>query len=426
LRILWVKANRILPVTSGGDIRSYHIARHLARLHELVFLSYYDGERDPTYEADLKSHFPSSVSIATGKPQSRTVARGLDYIRRVPSRLPYAVGRFHSAPVQNAVQSYFDQRRFDVAVCDFLDAAVNFPAALSVPSVLFEHNVESQIWRRHAETNSNPLKRRVYELEFKKMARFERQSVMRFHHVIAVSERDRSLMETWVEGARITVVPTGVDLAQFHPDSSAKPDRNVIFVGAMDWEPNVDAMEYFCAEIWPLILGQMPEAKLRIVGRNPLERVHRLASESVEVTGRVPDVRGHLREAAVVVVPLRIGGGTRLKIYEAMAAGRAVVSTAIGAEGLDVHHGRDIVLANSPRSFADAVLTLLRDENLRKKYEAAARELARKYDWSGIALKFAQVLERVAASSPAVESRSRSGTGMQENVGGGAEAACKH
>jgi glycosyltransferase involved in cell wall biosynthesis len=200
----------------------------------------------------------------------------------------------------------------------------------------------------------------------------------------------------------------------------------VIFVGAMDWEPNVDAMEYFCAEIWPLVLGQMPEAKLRIVGRNPVDRVRRLASDSVEVTGRVPDVREHLREAAVVVVPLRVGGGTRLKIYEAMAAGRAVISTAVGAEGLDVHHGRDIVLANSPRSFADAVLTLLRDENLRNKYEGAARELARKYDWSGIALKFAQVLERVAASSPAIENRGRSETEMQENVGGGTDAACKH
>ncbi|MBO0910812.1 MAG: glycosyltransferase [Acidobacteria bacterium] len=426
MRILWVKANRILPVTSGGDIRSYHIARHLSRDHDLVFLSYYDGERDLSYEDQLRSHFPSSVAIATGKSPSRSLARTLDYIGRLPSRLPYAVGRFSSSAVQSAVQNSFDQRRFDVAVCDFLDAAVNFPAQLSVPSVLFEHNVESEIWRRHAATNSNPLKRRVYDLEFKKMARFECQSVMKFHHVIAVSERDRSLMEMWVEGSRITVVPTGVDFSQFPAESTARPGRNVVFVGAMDWEPNVDAMEYFCAEIWPLVLGQVPEAKLRIVGRNPLERARRLASESVEVTGKVPDVGEHLREAAVVVVPLRIGGGTRLKIYEAMAAGRAVVSTAVGAEGLDVHHGRDIVLANSPRSFADAVLTLLRDGNLRRKYEVAARELARKYDWSGIAVKFAQVLERVATSSQAANSRPRSATEMQANVGGGAETACKH
>ena len=425
MRILWVKANRILPVTSGGDIRSYHIARHLAQRHDLVFLSYYDGERDPVYEDQLKTHFPSSMAVATGKPRSRSFVRGLDYIRRLPSRLPYAVGRFASSAVESAVQSAFDQRRFDVAVCDFLDAAVNFPASLAIPSVLFEHNVESEIWRRHAATDSNPLKRRIYQLEFQKMARFERESVQRFHHVIAVSEHDQSLMEMWVEGSRITVVPTGVDLAQFRPDSNAKPGSNLLFVGAMDWEPNVDAMEYFSAEIWPLVLAQMPEAKLRIVGRDPVERVRRLASQSVEITGRVPDVCEHLREAAVVVVPLRIGGGTRLKIYEAMAAGRAVVSTAVGAEGLDVNHGRDIVLANTPRSFADAVLTLLRDENLRKKYEVAARELARKYDWSGIALKFAQVLERVASPGAAVRGRARTQTEMRENVGGGAEAACK-
>src|SRR5205823_2264202 len=134
----------------------------------------------------------------------------------------------------------------------------------------------------------------------------------------------------------------------------------------------------------------------RIVGRSPGERVRRLESTSVEVTGRVPDVAQHLREATVVAVPLRIGGGTRLKIYEAMAAGKAIVSTTVGAEGLEVHHGRDIVLADEPQSFADAVLTLLRDENCRRTYEVAAAELASKYDWSVITNKFAQALQSVS------------------------------
>jgi glycosyltransferase involved in cell wall biosynthesis len=161
----------------------------------------------------------------------------------------------------------------------------------------------------------------------------------------------------------------------------------------MDWEPNVDAVEYFCAGIWPLIRVKVPAARFRIVGRNPVRRVQRLASDSVEVTGSVPSIVDHLRESAVVVVPLRVGGGTRLKIYEAMAAGKAVVSTSIGAEGLDVHHDEDIVLADEPEAFASAVAMLLDNLELRHRYERAAAAVAAKYDWGVIAGRFAQVLE---------------------------------
>src|SRR5205823_7796812 len=132
----------------------------------------------------------------------------------------------------------------------------------------------------------------------------------------------------------------------------------VMFVGAMDWEPNVDAVEHFCREIWPSVQAGAPAARFRIVGRNPDRRVQKLESSSIEVTGRVPSVVDHLREAAVVVVPLRVGGGTRIKIYEAMATGKAVVSTTVGAEGLDVHHGQDIVLSDKPKEFAESVVRL--------------------------------------------------------------------
>jgi glycosyltransferase involved in cell wall biosynthesis len=399
VKILWVKANKLLPVHSGGDIRSYNIARQLARRYELTFFSYYDGPRDLEYERQLEEKLPGAVCVATGKESSSKLARTADYLAHAPSPLPYAIGRFLNKQVQEKLAQWFEQRSFDVAVCDFLDAAVNFPAQLSIPSVLFQHNVETEIWRRHASTASNPVKRKLYKFEFNKMLRYERQTVRRFPHVIAVSENDRSLMEACVEGARITVVPTGVDLQEYQPDFSRKPHLPVVmFVGAMDWEPNVDAMEYFCGQIWPLVLKQHPSAKLRIVGRNPDERVRRLAAPSIEITGRVPSVAEHLREAALVVVPLRIGGGTRLKIYEAMAAGKAVVSTSIGAEGLDVRSGRDIVLADDPATFCDAVTTLLRDENLRGKYEVAAAEQAAKYDWPAVGREFAHQLELVTSS----------------------------
>jgi polysaccharide biosynthesis protein PslH len=415
MRILWVKADKLLPVQNGGNIRTYHVLRYLSARHELTFYSYYAGAPDPYYERELQRQLPGSVAVCTGKRELSGAARGVDYLSHLSAHPPYAVSRFADAAVRKQISTWFREQRFDVAVCDFLDAAVNFPGSLNLPSVLFQHNVESEIWRRHAATAGNPAKKMMYGMEFRKMLRYERAAVCKFQHVIAVSENDRSLMTKWVDGDRVTVVPTGVDLAEYRPhvapsDSArsdlAASDPNaaaplVTFVGAMDWEPNVDGVEYFCSEVWPSIRAEVPQARLRIVGRNPDRRVQKWASESIEVTGRVPSVVEHLHQSAVVIVPLRIGGGTRLKIYEAMATAKAVVSTTIGAEGLDVHHGRDIMLADDARSFAQAVIMLLRDPALRRRYEKAAAETAARYDWPAIGERFSEILQAV------VEKKSR-------------------
>jgi polysaccharide biosynthesis protein PslH len=406
LRILWVKANKILPAHSGGDIRSYQILRRLASIHELVFFSYYNGERDTEYEADLARQFPRSVCLCTGKRGLNSVGRGLDYLVRMATPVPYAVSRFESVRVQEKLKTWFEEKHFDVAVCDFLDAMVNFPSRLAIPTILFQHNVESEIWRRHAVAERNPVKKLLYQVEFKKMLSYEQSVVRTVHHIVAVSEHDRYLMSEWTDSARITVVPTGVDLQQYRPGpASGAINPLVLFVGAMDWEPNVDAVEYFCRDIWPAIQAKVPAARFRITGRNPARRVQKLASSSVEVTGSVPSIVDHLRESAVVVVPLRVGGGTRLKIYEAMATGKAVVSTSVGAEGLDVHHGQDIVLADGPVAFAGAVTALLQDVELRRRYERGAAALAAKYDWTAIGDKFAQVLEMVTGTESRDSSR---------------------
>ncbi|MFY9561011.1 MAG: glycosyltransferase [Terriglobales bacterium] len=397
MRILWVKADKLLPVESGGNIRTYHILRYLSARHELRFYSYYGGGKDEVYERELAQHLPGSVAVCTGKRELSGIARGLDYLAHLSAQPPYAVSRFACFQVQEQLRTWFREQRFDVAVCDFLDAAVNFPGRLTIPSVLFQHNVESEIWRRHAATAGNPVKKMMYGMEFRKMQRYEQIEVRKFHHVVAVSESDRALMTQGGDGDRITVVPTGVDLGEYRPaPKAAEPAPLVTFVGAMDWEPNVDGVEYFASEIWPAIKAEVPEAHLRLVGRNPDRRVQKWASDSIEVTGRVPSVVEHLRQSAVVIVPLRIGGGTRLKIYEAMATAKAVVSTTIGAEGLDVHHGRDIMLADDARSFAQAVIMLLRDRELRRRYEKAAAETAARCDWPAIGERFGEVLRSVA------------------------------
>jgi glycosyltransferase involved in cell wall biosynthesis len=404
--VLWVKAGKLLPVDTGGKIRSFNILRRLARDHELTLISYYGGRRDRDYEAALPKQFPRSQIVFTAAADSDGFRGVLDYLYRLPRLAPYSVSKFTHPSVRKLIARQLSGAQFDVAICDFLAASLNFPLnftlnypeKLPIRCVLFQHNVESSLWQRMATTESHPLRKLAYILESARMSRYERRTLARFHHIIAVSENDRQQMLEMCPACEITVVPTGVDTQQFPvaPPSSATPPR-IVFTGSMDWEPNIDAVEYFCGQIWPRILAEFPDAIFQIVGRNPFAKVQRLASPSVQVTGTVPSVTDYLRDASVVVVPLRIGGGTRLKIYEAMAMGKALVSTSIGAEGLSFENGRDLLLADDASSFADAILLLLRDAQVRRKFEQAAVQLAAQFDWSVVAGQFSEVLQRIAS-----------------------------
>lgn len=400
MRVLWVKGGKLLPVDTGGKIRSYNLLRFLAKDHEVTLLSYYGGRRDPDYESSLPKELPGSQTLYTAAPDSNAIERGLDYLYRLPRPAPYAVSKFTHSAVRATVSDWLSSRRFDVAVCDFLSASSNFPARSLTPCVLFQHNVESSLWQRMAASESNPIKKLSFAIESAKMTRYERVTLGRFHHIIAVSEHDRQQMLRMDPGCEITVVPTGVDTHKFNvaPPASANPPR-VVFTGSMDWEPNIDAVDYFCSQIWPRIRKEFPNAVFQIVGRNPFPRVLRLASDTIQVTGTVPSVAEYLEKASVVVVPLRIGGGTRLKIFEAMAMGKSVISTSIGAEGLEVQSGRDLVLADDASSFANAVLLLLHDDMRRRSLEQSAVQLAAQYDWSRVVLQFADVLSKVAGAS---------------------------
>ena len=402
VRLLWVKASKLFPVDTGGKIRSVNILRRLAKTHELTLISYYGGQRDPDYEAALPREFPRAQVVWTGIADAQGLRGVLDYAYRLPRLEPYSISKFTHPAVQKLVASQLSSGQIDVGICDFLHPTMNFPQRLPIPCVLFQHNVEAALWRRMAATETNPIRKISYTLEAVRMSRYERRTLARFHHIIAVSENDRQQMLEMDPTCEITVVPTGVDTQEFQvaPPSSITPPR-VVFTGSMDWEPNIDAVEYFCMQIWPRVLGEFPDAIFQIVGRHPFAKVQRLASKSVQVTGTVPSVTDYLRDATVVVVPLRIGGGTRLKIYEAMAMGKALVSTSIGAEGLTFQNGRDLLLADDATAFAEAILLLLRDAQARRRFEVAAAQLAAQFDWSVVTRQFSYVLQHVLESAAA-------------------------
>ena len=393
MKILWVKPGKLLPLDSGGQLRTYNILRCLAAEHDLTYLSYYGGLRDEAYESEILKHLPGTVTLYTGAPDTTPLERYFDYLRRFPQLAPYPVTKFTDSRVRKLVTNWFEEKRFDVAVCDFLASSLNFPHNLTTPTALFQHNVETVLWKRKAEVEVEFMERVISKIEYRKMRRFEPEQVRRFHHVIAVSDVDRDGMSSMVTPERISVVPTGVDLKKFQYDPNLHPaGHDVVFTGSMDWEANIDGVEFFCKEVWPLVLAQVPAAKFLIVGRRPNQRVKDLASANVEVTGTVPAIEEYLRRASVFVVPLRIGGGTRIKIYEGMAVGKATVSTTIGAEGLDVTHGKDIILADDPSAFSNAIVSFLQHEALRRRFEAAAAATAQKYDWPVITRQFVEVL----------------------------------
>jgi glycosyltransferase involved in cell wall biosynthesis len=327
----------------------------------------------------------------------------LDAATHVVRPLPYAVGKYRSLELRQRLETLLATGRFDLVVCDFLAPIANVPRSLPCPSVLFTHNVEAEIWRRHAETARSPLRKALLATQWRRMVSLERDAVRRFDLVLAVSDTDRrTLLQAYGPLRQpVHVVPTGVDAAYFAEVTAVVRPRHLVFTGSMDWLPNEDGMLYFVRDILPLIRHEEPSATLSIVGRAPTPAVVKLGSEyGIEVTGRVDDVRPHMAQAAVYIVPLRIGGGTRLKIFEAMAMGKPVVSTTIGAEGLPVTSGSDVLVADSPSAFAHAVVRLFRSEGERTRIGQAARRLvAEQYDWSAVFGHLEQALEAAAGRS---------------------------
>jgi polysaccharide biosynthesis protein PslH len=398
MRILWLNANLLLPLDKGGKLRTWHLMRHLAARHEITYLAFAHPLALEDYGNGMRQVCAELITVPrrdTSKASARFYG---SVLKHLADPVPYAVAQYRSAAYRRALESLIAAGRFDRIVCDFLVPAVNLPRGLPCPSALFTHNVEAEIWRRHAETATGSLRQRLYRTQWKRMLRFEGRTLARFDRVLAVSDADRDTFQHLYPrqvAAPISVIPTGVDTAYFAPatDASVSP-RHLVFLGSMDWLPNEDGVLDFCRSVLPLIRQAEPDVTLSIVGRSPTPAVRRLADDpSIEVTGRVDDVRPHLQAAAVSVVPLRIGGGTRLKIFEAMAAGTAVVSTTVGAEGLPLEPGRHLLVADDAVSFAHAVVALLRDPARRRAMEDAARTfVTARYDWASVAGEFEQAL----------------------------------
>jgi polysaccharide biosynthesis protein PslH len=416
VHILWIKTELLHPVDKGGRIRTYQMLRELRRQHRVTYLTLDDGTASADAVERATEYCHEVVRVPFRTRSKRTASFYLELLGNVFSRLPYAIAKYRVPELEARVRELVARGGVDVVVCDFLFPSINVPSDLGVPTVLFQHNVEAAIWERHTAVAANPLTKRYMAEQWRRMRAFEGAECRRFDHVVAVSKEDCAALAAQYGLPSVSEVPTGVDIDYFRP--SGRTDRapaELVFTGSMDWLPNEDGIGWFCEEILPRIRAEIPDAALKIVGRSPSKPVRDLAERfaNVEVTGSVPDVRPYMERATAFVIPLRVGGGTRLKVYEAMGMEIPIVSTTIGAEGLPVRDGEDIVIADSPQDFANATVRLLRDRPEAARVAAtAATRVRAEFGWSEAARRFAEICAGVGSRGSGIGGR-RSGIGVR-------------
>jgi len=371
--------------------------KELKRKHRITFVTLDDGLAGAAARTQAEEYCNELVCVPHRQREKFTLGFYAELLLNLGSPKPYAVNKYESPLMTGEIVERTQKGEFEVLICDFLAPAGNVPPNLPIPTILFQHNVEAMIWKRHYEMQSNVIKKAYLFGQWRKMRSFEERTCRRFGCVVAVSPEDREQMREMYSLLNVFDVPTGVDIDFFRPRTKETVSaHNVVFTGSMDWLPNEDAIRYFTGQIMPLIRKAIPDFTLTVVGRNPYPGLIELTTRdpSIIVTGRVEDVRPYMERAAAYVVPLRIGGGTRLKIFEAMAMEKAIVSTSIGAEGLPVKDGVDLLLADTPETFADSVVRLLCDPAAAGALgRHAAARVREQFGWQRVAESFAEICE---------------------------------
>jgi glycosyltransferase involved in cell wall biosynthesis len=397
MRILLALPGPLFPADTGGKIRTLNIFSRLVKSAEVHAVSFADPLLDTPAIATMSAMFASYTPVFRSEVRKYSARFYREVIANQFVSLPYFLAKCSHSHFRSVVQELLRGKHFDLLFCDFLQTAAPLLNCAFAPKVVFEHNVEFLLRRRKWEVERNPLRKFIFGSEWRKTRTIEAAVCRSFDHLIAVSPEDQRVLQHEFGIEDVSILPAGVDTDFFSPRESQSDPGRIVFVGSMDWDPNEDGVLWFVREIYPKIRRKVPSARFTIVGRSPSSRLRAIAGreQGIEITGRVPDVRSHVSQSEVVVVPLRVGGGTRIKIPEAMAMGKAVVSTPIGAEGLLFQAGREICIAESADQFSWAVVQLLKNSSLRTSIGAAARQAAIKHSWTHVVSQLEDILQRV-------------------------------
>jgi len=381
------------PPDTGGKTRSYHLARALATRLEVDLYTVFYGEGPSPEEVDAVQQFCRRVVLFRLDKRWNTRAR----LQRALVPLPRSVDYFHTADSLQQARSHLATGGYDLVIADEICMTPYAELAPHLPRLVLRQKVDYLHYEEMARARPWGLEKALDSLEAVKLRRYEQEKMPLFQAFVACTEYDATVIGRDAPNAAPLVIPNGADLSTFVPTGRPKAkDPTLLYVGAMHYYPNADAVSFFFEAMYERIRQAVPDVKVQIVGHAPSPDIQRLAHVSgVEVTGSVTDVRPYYEQATVFIVPLRLGGGTRLKIIEAMAMGLPAVSTTVGAEGLSMHPGEDILIADDPASFAESVLRLLADAELRQRIACSGQRLARNYDWNELCKPYVELAERV-------------------------------
>ena len=402
-RVLWVNARLLHPLNGGDRIRTYHMLRQLKKHCQITYIC--PKTSDDTAEAETRAtEYCDDLRTFTHRlPVSGSLRfYGTAFLNCLIGSKPFASQKYASHTASKLLRQTLAEEKFDFIIADYLMSWIHFSDMHPLPGppvIVFQHNVESLIWQRHTDTATHPFRRWICRREFILTQAFEEDAGRRAAGQITVSEEEEHTFRV-TRGMKNVLgwVPTGVDCDFFTPAREATTSSTLAFLGSMDWHANVDAVEHFVRHSYPSIKARCPSAKLLLIGRNPAPAVRGLAAAdpSIEVTGTVDDVRPYLARASIMILPLRVGGGTRIKVFEGMAAGLALVSSQVGVEGLPVVHGEHALLAEEPLAFADAVVSLLQDPPRREAMAEHARHWVQaNFSWSSASMKFLTLCRQV-------------------------------
>jgi polysaccharide biosynthesis protein PslH len=385
MRVLYFSPRIAWPVISGAHLRDFYFAQYLAQKAQLTYIGLV--AEDAGSQADLLRQQLGNDAQVIALRRGATYRRS-NILRGLIGPTPLNVLNYTSPRVLAEIDRIMGQNSFDTIQIESMHLIAYArrirQLAPQARLILDWHNIESEILARYAENDSNPL-RAWYARRTSDLSRDVETELLRLCDAHTVcSGREREVLKERVPGTRIEVVGNGVDCEFFAANpTSDQPRNDVLFMGRMDYHANIDAALYFVSKVWPLIHARRPELRLIIVGAQPAKPILALRDQGITVTGTVDDVRPYYQSALTSVVPLRVGGGTRLKVLEAMAAGTPVVSTTLGAEGLEVTPGKDILIADSPEAIADAVMTMQAGSPQWLEITANAQRLVKaRYDWS--------------------------------------------
>jgi sugar transferase (PEP-CTERM/EpsH1 system associated) len=389
MRILFVCHRFPYPPVRGGKIRPFNMIRWLGARHQVTVASLARSPKELEEGGGITSycHRYEGGLISPLRAWLQAMACLL-------SSKPSSLGYFYSPGLHRAVQEMLKSRQFDLIWVHCSSAAQYVQDYTGCYRIMDFGDMDSEKWYQYARNRSFPLSL-VYLLEGYKLRRYEKRLGLAFNECTVIAPRERKTLDSYGLGTPVTVIPNGVDLDFFRNDQSDYDPNSLVFLGRMDYYPNIDGVRYFCHEILPLIQKEVPEVSFTIVGSNPVPRVQELAKlPSVEVTGEVPDVRPYVHRAAVSVVPLRVASGIQNKVLESMAMRVPVVASSLASEGIDAVAGEHLLVDDSPQGFAFKVLSVMQNKGLRQRLaDGGRRRIEERHSWQACL----QILDRVLA-----------------------------